>query len=511
MSQSYTLNYPNNPYYSGTTTQDYATRAFAPQNSNTQFNPYLYNGAPGQNQSIFTGNTGNTPLTLPTAQPMSAPNPTDLNADSNTPLTLPNAQAELPDGSADFAQNEFHKPTYTEELKSNLLFGGALASVPLMLTPIQSLKVAIPTDNLVDAKGILTQGGSADDLAKVYKEAHRISRYSKSISEAGRSAAETDKVMKLLKTLREGHKKALLDGNKALAEVYANDMKAVVSKAKKQGLFSKIFKGKKAAASFGQITEGLKTVNKNGKLVSNVKVPPQTMKTALKSAKMGAVLAAVVEVPEVYTAFSEGGAKEGLKQTGKSAVTATAETVGWWAGAKVGTPAGAAIGTKVGAAIGACFGGVGAAPGAAIGAAIGSAVGFLAGGFTGMWGARKAAKAVVGDSYTENKAKQQVQNAEQPAQTEEVATNPQQTTTEPTKEKEIDLTKIEDETSEEVAAKVDALITKYFNGTATEQEKAIFEAREQAAIAKVNKEMGPSMFNPMMSPMMNPFAFGPYC
>ena len=105
MSQSYTLNPLKNPYNSGMTT-DYATRAFASQPTNMQFNPYQYNPALGQNQSIFSGNNGNTPLTLPPAQPMSTPK---LNADGNTQLTLPDTtQRELPEEGTDFEQNEYH-------------------------------------------------------------------------------------------------------------------------------------------------------------------------------------------------------------------------------------------------------------------------------------------------------------------------------------------------------------------------------------------------------------------
>ena len=64
---------------------------------------------------------------------------------------------------------------------------------------------------------------------------------------------------------------------------------------------------------------------------------------------------------------------------------------------------------------------------------------------------------------------------------------------------------------EDFIKEIDALLTKYYNGTATEEEKAIVKARTEAAKAKVEKEFNPYMFDPMfcgpMSSPMNPFAF----
>ena len=98
------------------------------------------------------------------------------------------------------------------------------------------------------------------------------------------------------------------------------------------------------------------------------------------------------EAPEMYTAFSQGGFSEGVKQTAKSAVKAGASAGGWVGGAALGGKAGAAIGTAI-------------CPG--IGTAIGAAIGGIIGGIGGSWLGRKTAKAVTGKDFTEKMAAQQ--------------------------------------------------------------------------------------------------------
>ncbi len=96
---------------------------------------------------------------------------------------------------------------------------------------------------------------------------------------------------------------------------------------------------------------------------------------------VGTALFALFELPNIFTAIKEKGLWQGVKETGKSV-------------AKLG---GAASGSAVGAAIGTAI-----CPG------IGTAIGGLIGWFVG----EKAATAVVGKSYTEEKEEQQEQLAQ---------------------------------------------------------------------------------------------------
>ena len=104
----------------------------------------------------------------------------------------------------------------------------------------------------------------------------------------------------------------------------------------------------------------------------------------------------LMQAPELIAAYSEGEKGDGIKQTVKSATTVAVNTTGWIAGAKLG----AIGGTKLGALIGSIFPGAGTAIGAAIGGFVGSLVGMA----VGSWGAGKVSKAVVGKSFTEQRA-----------------------------------------------------------------------------------------------------------
>ena len=485
MPQNYTL-YPYN--VQGNT--NFQTNAFFQNAPTNSFTLPQNNNTPMQNASIFD-EQNNKALTLPAQQTEMLPTISDTG--------LPNPEPAA-------------NPSLSDEIKGTLVMGGAFSAIPLATTPFQSLRSIGTTSKLLDGNAMIKAGASAEDVAKAYSEAHRIERFSNAITKVDRNPEETKKIMDLLKKLREEHKKALASGNKILAEAYAQDMRTVVNKAKTPLLF----RWKKPAQEFSQVTKGLKTVSEKGKIIPANKIQlPKTITKVMGNVKVGGALAAAVEVPEVITAFSEGGAKEGIKQTGKSTVKAAAGMTGWWAGAKVGGIAGA----KIGAVVGAWFGGVGAAPGAAIGGFLGG----LIGGAVGMWGANKLSNAAVGESFSEKKAKSQ----QQIIQPETQQVTPQETQTEtpstvPTKQKDAqgttenksatkDLTQIVDNPDEDFIKEIDALLTKYYNGTATEEEKAIVKARTEAAKAKVKKEFNPYMFDPMfcgsMSSPMNPFAF----
>lgn len=497
MSNGYTLNFTQNPYVmpnvSGYSTNPFVTPA--PSYTLAMNNPAL-----NPNASIFVDNNNsnngnNTQLTLNHLDTATMPSLTEAGFNVDGAAAVPVEQ-----------------PTLMDEVKGNVMFGGAFAAFPLVATPFQSIKATGTAAKMIDGKAMMKAGSSAEGVAKAYSEAHRIARNTKSIySVSTRTVAENDQIMNLLKTLRENHKKALIAGDKAMAEACANDMRTIISRAKKPSICFW-----KKPMAFKDITKGLTTVAESGAIKSDIKLPKSLTQT-MKSAKAGAVIAVALEAPEVITAFAQGGAKEGLKQTGKSAVTATAGTAGWWAGAKVG----GVVGAKVGAAIGAWFGGVGAGPGAAIGGLVGG----LIGGAIGMWGANKAAKAVVGESFSEKQARMAQQNPPVQQGEEQLALNPENaapaaeatdSTPNPTTSSSgSDLTKIADKPDEAFIKEVDALLTKYYAGTANAQEKAIVEARKAAAKAKVEQMYGPMMFNPMFNPMMatsaypsmNPFAF----
>lgn len=119
-------------------------------------------------------------------------------------------------------------------------------------------------------------------------------------------------------------------------------------------------------------------------------------KGALKSGgfKGMAIFSALFELPELISAYSQGGVGEGLTQTVKSGVKVAADSAGWAIGSVGGAKAGAAIGTMI-------------CPG--IGTGIGAAIGAIVGGLGGSWIGRKTAKAVTGKSFNEKMAERQNQ------------------------------------------------------------------------------------------------------
>ena len=125
-------------------------------------------------------------------------------------------------------------------------------------------------------------------------------------------------------------------------------------------------------------------------------------KGALKSGgfKGMAIFSALFELPELYSAYSQGGVGEGLAQTVKSGVKVAGDAAGWALGAAGGAKAGAAIGTMI-------------CPG--LGTGIGAAIGTIIGGLGGSWIGRKTAKAVTGKSFNEKLAEQQEQQQMQPS------------------------------------------------------------------------------------------------
>ena len=102
----------------------------------------------------------------------------------------------------------------------------------------------------------------------------------------------------------------------------------------------------------------------------------------------------------VYPAFRDGGAGEGFKQLGKSAVHAVGTSVGWILGEAAGTAIFAGIGKWLGGLGGSVFGPVGTF----LGSAIGGFIGKMVGGLIGSWFGGRAAKAVTGKSFTEQQA-----------------------------------------------------------------------------------------------------------
>ena len=127
-----------------------------------------------------------------------------------------------------------------------------------------------------------------------------------------------------------------------------------------------------------------------------------TTQVASKGAAAAAITTVIDDFDELGVAYKDGFGS-GVKQTAQTAVKAGAAAGGFWVGAKGGA--------ALGASIGSCLG--------PIGSAVGGLVGGLVGGIFGSWGAKKVAKAVVGQDVGDKIREEQtlqVANAEKGAE-----------------------------------------------------------------------------------------------
>ena len=264
------------------------------------------------------------------------------------------------------------------------------------VNPMQNTAAASST---AAAGGFVSEvfGGSLPMVAMNYgKTIYNASRHPR-IAKAAIKETET-----ILKGLEEAGKlKDLADIEKAAVygETYRNVNKAM--RTGKSAAEAATLGAETASKTVGTVTAaGAKTAAEIAGATTSAGRAWAWTKGALKSGgfKGMAILSALFELPELYSAYSQGGVGEGLKQTLKSSVKVVGDSAGWALGAAGGAKAGAAIG----AAIGSIIPGAGTAAGGAIGAAIGGIVG----GIGGSWLGRKTAKAVTGKSFNEKMAEQ---------------------------------------------------------------------------------------------------------
>lgn len=154
---------------------------------------------------------------------------------------------------------------------------------------------------------------------------------------------------------------------------------------------------KRAASAAGSAIKNTKVYEKFATTGIGSKIIEKAGKFGKLAKGSGAGFMAVIEgglelFTEVIPAFKNGGAKSGIKQTGKSAVKVGASVGGWVAGA--------AAGAKIGAVIGSVF------PGA--GTVIGGVLGF-AGGLLGSALFSGVAKKITGKSENEKLQEQQLE------------------------------------------------------------------------------------------------------
>lgn len=231
-----------------------------------------------------------------------------------------------------------------------------------------------------DEKANLKKNASAD-LKKAYRHEvdlkHRLYKTS------------NDK----LKLIKDGIKNKTLKGDALRKEI--RELETLINKAdlkvleaikrgdiKPRGIFAKMAQ----YSGWNKVKRGyLKLATKNG-TTYGAKAARLVGKGAKGFVKGGGLVTSAIELacetPEIIDTYKQLGAGKGTKQLLKSATTAAASGVGWWAGAKAGAAIGGALGSII--------------PG--VGNAVGAAIGGIIGGFAGSFLANKAAKAVVGKS-----------------------------------------------------------------------------------------------------------------
>jgi hypothetical protein len=203
------------------------------------------------------------------------------------------------------------------------------------------------------------------------------------------------KSAKMAKKTGKGFKNAFVD------VTAAKTAKEAASAVKEPGKIAKALKLDKLGASLSKnvVNTGVGKALKLPKLAK-----------FFKGAGLGSMIAfnAVFQLMEIIPAFKNNGVEAGVKQVGKSAVSATVDGVAYSVGLKLGSMAGAKIGAAIGTSI---------AP--AIGTVIGAIGGMVLGGIASTIGAKICSK-IFGKNQSEINAQNQHQEqAQQIAQDKE--------------------------------------------------------------------------------------------
>ncbi len=198
----------------------------------------------------------------------------------------------------------------------------------------------------------------------------KYGKYAKGAQQKLEIAAGTLKDQALINTIKKGaEENAAKKGVGLIGKIFKKDAETAVADA-----------GKKAVESVSSkaVETGFKGIG--------------------KSIKSFALFNLLFQLPEVLSAFSNGGVKEGIKQVGKSAINATGDAVGFAVGSKLGAMAGSSLGIKIGTALGTGVAGP-------IGTIVGGALGMVLGGVCSTL-IGKLTKSIVGKNYSEKKQEQ---------------------------------------------------------------------------------------------------------
>ncbi len=487
MSFDYALNYPSYDYmpYGG-------------------YNPYDYNGSftlngnypqPINNQtSIFNTNES---LTLPAAQTTNAPT-----TEQTVTPDIATTETSVPaiDGAAE------EKPSALEELQTEMLMTGAFMGAPMvlpkMMSPVQTANALKETSAMIDKGARGAKMADAAKTSKAFGDILNSYRLEESIKSVNRQQWQTDEILNKLKDLRTQYNEALKAKDATKMAKVAAEMDVLVKESKMPNCFvrawnklwkkplnaqqslsaitPKMAKAGQQAAQVAQAAESAKNAANTSKLAK----ASNWIKDANKSGgfKAMAIFEAFVEgITEVIPAFCNGGAEEGVKQTAKSTANVAASATGWCVGAKAGAWAGAAIGSFI-------------CPG--VGTAIGGAIGCIVGGVLGSWGAKKAMKAVTGESFSEKQERIEKEQVNAQAQAEAAAqtvakegtaaqtVQPAETTTANTP--------AQGQGQQQTQAATNNLTTdvwlQYLNGSLTEPSKAIADAKWQELLANARMQ-----------------------
>ena len=492
MSFSYGLEYPyiNNSQYPLTLNMskydlplDSNYSVFSPQ---TSFNSYGYNFSPSFNGTSVNSSADNTPITLnPNGNVDTINNQSLLNTNENEPITL-NLDKSM--------------SNYDVSFTNECIGGGMMAATmvaPKLLTFKETTKAIPKTVELMgDVSAQTKTFAGATETAKTFSNLHNSFRLENSIKSVERASSETAKIINKIASIQKQYVKT---NNPIIKAQLEAELKTLVDLSKKPGWFARTFlkstpktlteilpKMKTAGVAAAKAAKATEVANLAAK-GSNVLKCANWVKSALKIGGFWFMLALEVfsQYDEVSEAFSKGGPAEGTKQTAKSLANVTTSVGGFCVGAKAGAEIGGIIGSFI-------FPGVGSAIGAGIGLAIGGAI--------GMYAAKKVARAVIGENFSEKQAKldavkaaneqaatQNTSEASNLNKTEPIQQNTNtQTTTQPTNN-DTDATKQARAIIEQDRI---AALQRYFNGTSSPAEKAIFDEEWDKATAKTQAKMG---------------------
>lgn len=485
MTYNYTLNYP-------TFGNNYGNSFYPPPsltlgnynpvfNENTNITSQIATNANNTNNNLF-GLDPNKPITAQT-----------IDVQENNLVNVPNLTPESEESS----------------LKSELLMTGGLMGstmvIPKLATFTDSKNAIATTTNAIKSVANTKTVEEAARVATLYGDIFNSYRLENSIKAAGLSPQETKKILQKIGNIRNEYEYAVKTGNAIKMAECKAELEVILKEAKSPNIFSKtwawiktnIFKrAPKDHKSYNDISKAAKQAGT--KAAAGAKAVTATNASAwakgaawLKDAnkahgfKCMAIIEGLVEgITEVFPAFTQGGAVEGTKQVAKSAVNVTASATGWCVGAKGGAWVGAAIGSFI-------------CPG--IGTAIGGAIGGILGGVLGSWGAKKVAKCVTGDSFSEKQKKENAIQKQAKAELEQQTQAIQSSATQAQQTQETQ-TVTQTQPTSQVNTLTPDMWSRYFNGAITPQEQALADAKWNEIIYKTNQHYDNGLLG-------NPFAY----